>query len=253
MNIWNIKNDLLNIYNELEENGGELTEELEEALLVTQENFKEKVESYVNVIKSINSDIEAIKLEQKRLKDLSERKQKSIDKLKDIVVEAIEQFGDIKKSGTKYFNYGTGEVSIRKTKVVDINTDCVDKVADKIATCMRYAREYNQLDESRVLETETLISMVGNTTINEDELKPGYIINRDDLEHMDVKLSIKVPVNGLFDADAYPIIREMARFSSDFNVEPAISKSELKKSLEENGVCAPHIAKLKINKNIIMK
>ena len=42
MNIYQIKQDLLDIYNELEENGGELTEELETALLVTEETFREK-------------------------------------------------------------------------------------------------------------------------------------------------------------------------------------------------------------------
>ena len=45
----------------------------------------------------------------------------------------------------------------------------------------------------------------------------------------------------------------MARFTKDFDVAPAISKSELKKKLEANGACAPNIAKLKTNKSISIK
>ena len=39
MNIYEISQALLDIYNELEENGGELTEELEKALTITQADF----------------------------------------------------------------------------------------------------------------------------------------------------------------------------------------------------------------------
>ena len=52
MNIWQIQQDLLDIFNELEDNGGELTPELEEKLAVTQEDFKNKIKSYGEVIKS---------------------------------------------------------------------------------------------------------------------------------------------------------------------------------------------------------
>lgn len=246
MNIWQIKQDLLNLYDELEENGGELTEELEEALLVTQENFENKVESYINVIKSVSSEVEAIKTEQKRLKDLCDRKQKSIDRLKTIVIDAIEQFGDVKKSGVKYLDYGTGQVSIRQTKAVDVNDEHTNKIANEIAATMKYAKEYNMLDDERLLDVNTLID-----TIKESD--EGFDVTEDDLNNVDVELSVKVPVKELLDNDGYPIIREMARFTKDFDVAPAISKSELKKKLEANGACAPNIAKLKTNKSISIK
>ena len=42
MNIWQIQQELLDIFNELEENGGELTSELEDKLNITQSEFKNK-------------------------------------------------------------------------------------------------------------------------------------------------------------------------------------------------------------------
>ena len=60
-NIFDIQQDLTSIFEELEENGGELTEELYEKLNISQEEFKSKVEAYINVIKSAKNDIELCK------------------------------------------------------------------------------------------------------------------------------------------------------------------------------------------------
>ena len=60
MNIFEIQQELLDIFAELEENGGELTEELEQKLNVTQENFKTKVKGYSDVIKVNKSEIDLI-------------------------------------------------------------------------------------------------------------------------------------------------------------------------------------------------
>lgn len=64
MNIYQIKQELISIFDELEENGGELTPELEEQLEISQEAFRDKIESYTNVIKLLECDIQGIKLEQ---------------------------------------------------------------------------------------------------------------------------------------------------------------------------------------------
>lgn len=44
--IYNITTELEDIFLELEENGGELTPELEERLTITQDNLKSKLDSY---------------------------------------------------------------------------------------------------------------------------------------------------------------------------------------------------------------
>ena len=73
-NIYNIQQDLLAIFDELEENGGELTPELEEQLNISQEEFRDKIKSYSNVIKMLENDIYNIKEEKARLSDLQKSK-----------------------------------------------------------------------------------------------------------------------------------------------------------------------------------
>ena len=115
MNIWQIQQDILAIFDELEENGGELTEELEQQLAISQEDFRSKVESYTNVIKSIKADVAAIDEETKRLANLKKSKNALIDRLSKVIIDAVDKFGETTKSGNKTFDYGTGKVSVRNT------------------------------------------------------------------------------------------------------------------------------------------
>ena len=123
MNIWQIQQDLLAIFDELEENGGELTEELEEKLAISKENFRTKVEGYVNVIKQVKSDIAAIDQESKRLAELKKSKNAVIERLTKVLVPAIQNFGDVSKFGSAFVDYGTGKVSIRNTQKLELDDD----------------------------------------------------------------------------------------------------------------------------------
>ena len=84
-NIFNIKQELLSIFNELEENDGELTPELEESLNIKQEEFKDKIKSYTNVVKMLENDIVGIKAEKARLNDLQKSKEKTIERQLDTI------------------------------------------------------------------------------------------------------------------------------------------------------------------------
>ena len=46
MNLYQIEQDLLELYTQIEENNGEITPEIEERLKITQENFTNKLENY---------------------------------------------------------------------------------------------------------------------------------------------------------------------------------------------------------------
>ena len=50
ISLYNISADFLNIISQLEDNGGELTPELEEALAINEANLVTKVEAYLEVI-----------------------------------------------------------------------------------------------------------------------------------------------------------------------------------------------------------
>jgi len=241
MNIFKIKQELHNIFDVLEENGGELTPELAEQLAITQEEFKEKVEAYSNAIKLFEGDINTIKTEQKRLKELADKKQKVIDRLKAIMLDAIEQFGETKKSGVRYIDYGTGEISIRNSKSVYVDDNLLTRLGNSIAITLGYTKQSNQLDVVDKLDISSVMKSIDSD------------ITEDDIKHTKLELSIDIPTAAIFDGTGYNIIKEMAKYTDTFDLIPIISKTELRKELEENGSCTPYLARLNNNKSIQIK
>ena len=245
MNIYQIQQDLLAIFDELEENGGELTPELEEELSITQEDFKNKVESYTDAIKNLEADMAAIKVEQARLKTLYERKEKTANKLKEIIINAVNEFGDTKKSGVKYLDYGTGEVSVRKTQAVSVNDSLVKEIELRLANEAQYNKEINQLDvcdHIDILGLATDYNMGNKVEVTENELN-----------HIDVNLSVTLPLKDLATGKGYPALREIVKYSDFYKLSTSVSKSAIKSDLKENGSCMPNLAKLSNNESLTIK
>lgn len=245
MNIYQIQQDLLAIFDELENNGGELTPELENKLAITQDEFKDKVENYTNVIKTLDGDMAAIKVEQARLKTLYDRKEKVAKKLKEIIINAINEFGDTKKTGVKYLDYGTGEVSIRKTQVVEVNEPLVKYVGDYLGRMVTFNKECNQLGVIDHIERSEIVTDVAQNT--------DMAVGGDDLNHINVDLSLTIPLKDLATGEGYPALREIVKYSDFYKLSTSVSKTAIKPELKENGSCMPNLAKLDINESLIIK
>lgn len=245
MNIYQIKQDLLSIFDELEENGGELTEELEQKLAITQEEFKDKVEDYTNIIKTLDADMNAIKVEQARLKALYDRKEKVANKLKEIIINAVNEFGDTKKTGVKYLDYGTGEVSVRKTQAVEVNEPLVKYVGDYLGRMVTFNKECNQLSVIDHIEKSEIVTDVAQNT--------DMAVGGDDLDHINVDLSVTIPIKDLATGEGYPALREIAKYSDFYKLSTSVSKSAIKPELKENGACMPNLAKLSVNESLTIK
>ena len=241
MNIYNIEQELIAIFDEIEENGGEITPELEKELAIKQDEFKEKVENYTKVIKLLEQDINSRKEEKKRLTDLATSKQKIIDRLTKVIIEAVNNFGETRKTGVKYLDYGTGSVSIRTTKSVYVDDELLDKLGKAIALNLGYNKETNQLDVIDKLAITPVLDLLDTD------------ITQADIEHTKLNLSIDLPTTSIFDGSGYNVIKEIAKYTSQFDLTPIVSKTELRKELEEDGSCTPYLAKLNINKSIQIK
>lgn len=246
MNIYNLSKEFLDIFDELEENGGELTEELEKRLTITQESFKTSVKNLSSVVKQLDYECDAIKEEQKRLKELYDRKQKVIERIKKILLDAINNFGDTKKTGVKYVAWETGECSIRKSQAVEVNNNLLTTIEVIIEDTIKENKENNQLDVYDRISLQD-ISLIADSKPFSDYCEI------EDLNHMNVGLSLSVPMSELGNGNAYVLLKEIAKYTDDFKLSVGASKTELKKDLEVNGACAPNLAKLVINENIQIK
>lgn len=114
-NLFNIDEETCKVYNEIENNGGEMTPELEAALIITESERQAKGEGYVHVIKQLRSQSEMIKNESKRLYDLAKKYENSAGVLSDKLLESVVSHGQIK---TAFMT-----ISSRKSKSVTITDE----------------------------------------------------------------------------------------------------------------------------------
>lgn len=135
MNLFNIKQEYINLVNSIIDNNGELSPELSQALAINETELKEKAINYGYVIRSFEYENDIIDAEIKRLKALKEQKEKAIQKLKDAVSDAMNLYGIEKVESPAL------KLSFRKSESVEISENLdkrfmIEKVTlqpDKIA------------------------------------------------------------------------------------------------------------------------
>lgn len=135
MNLYQITQEQKAIISEIEYLDGEITPELEQALMITESQLKQKSIAYLEVISQKDGFNELIDNEIKRLQALKKRNTNIISLLKENLLNAIKTFGD--------FTVDTHSFRIRKSSSVDVEdvnslpnefkTIKVIESADKIA------------------------------------------------------------------------------------------------------------------------
>lgn len=232
MNIFQISQDLLDIFQELEDNGGELTEELEAQLSISQADFKSKVKSYTDVIKYTNSEIDLIDKEMARLKDLKESKKKAINRLEKVIIWAVNMFGETTKAGGKFVDFGTGKVSIRNSEKVEVDEEFAEDAVNK------FMEEIRQLAFTGELANNDIENIV---TIPDDVI-----------DGISAKISIDVPLKDFY-GPAGNILRALYDSNKNFKYSSNVSKTELKDKLKENPEAYPMLAHIVSNQTLTIK
>lgn len=105
MELYKINQQYSEIINELFENGGEITPEIEELMASNADEFDEKGENYMKAIRNLEADSLKFKEEAAFFTEKQKRAEKTVDTLKRMMVESMKirnidkkQFGDFKAS-----------------------------------------------------------------------------------------------------------------------------------------------------------
>jgi len=250
-NIYQISQDLLTIFQELEENGGELTPELEQELNITQESLYDKIKSYVSVIHHYEDDLDSIKRETTRLSNLKKSKEKIVERLKSVVLKAVEDFGDENKNGVKSIDFGTGKVSTRKSEAVYLYDDNIEHIVNCLNDILDIETDNNQLDVIDSIDKEALIDKIASTPMGNTEV--GISVSEEDLDHVSLQLTTGFPLSDVLNGKAWSALKEVIKNNPHFVLQSNVNKSNMKTELKANGSCAPKIGKLVINKSLTIK
>ena len=155
--LYDIKQEHLELIQEVEEMEGELTPEMEYKLKINQNELQNKAISYHSYILSKDSFNMQIDSEIKRLQALKKRNNNVIENLKSRLIGAIQTFGE--------FTVGTNTFGLRKSERVEIEdvnllskeykTIKVTEQADKIAI-KKALKEGKQIENAYIVEQYNL-------------------------------------------------------------------------------------------------
>lgn len=119
MKLQEINSELIRIFTELEENGGELTPEIEESLMMNDKDFESKAEAYISTIMDYSADVEKYKKEIERLTARRRTAENTVLSLKKMLHEAMVLRGEDKAK------IGTFSMRINRTKSVSITDEAL--------------------------------------------------------------------------------------------------------------------------------
>ena len=224
---------------------------MEQELNITQESLYDKIKSYISVIHRYEDDLEAIKRETTRLSNLKKSKEKIVERLKSVVLKAVEEFGDENKNGVKSIDFGTGKVSTRKSEAVQLYDDNIEHIIKCLNNILDVETYNNQLDVIDSINKEALIDKIASTPMGSAEV--GISVSDEDLDHVSLQLVTGFPLTDVLNGKAWTVIRETIKNNPHFVLQPNVNKTDMKAELKINGACAPKIAKLINNKSLTIK
>ena len=239
-NIFEIQDDLWRSFQELEDSDGDASEAIIEKLFIGKENLKEKIKSYVSVIKLLENDNNLIKAEKERLANLEKSKKKAIEWLKTTMIRAVESFGDTAKNGSKYIDYGTGKVSVSNREIVDVNEDSVQSFTDSLIRTFTWLNMNNQLDKG-IINNEELLDSINQSSDDN--------FTMEDLNNIDAEIDFDVTLRDLLESDnGFNLAKAHIRFNK-FNIKAKVNKTNIKNLAKANAPI-PGFAEMQKSKSI---
>lgn len=151
--LFKITSEQVRINDMLMETGGELTPELEEALIINAENFQLKVEGYATSIHRFDALAEAADAEIKRLTAIKKSAQGAQKRLKDTLAYAMDTFGYDK------YDLGLHKLSFRSSQAVNITDEnLIPNNYIKVETKIDKESLKRDLKAGLVIEGATLVT-----------------------------------------------------------------------------------------------
>lgn len=155
MNIFEIGSEYQNIISLIEQNNGEMGDDLHEAYINSREELNNKAKAYIYVIRNKENYISNIDAEIERLREMKWQALREIDRIKNYLSLAVDQFGN--------FETGLHKISNRISKSVEV-TDCnllpKEYIKEKIEikpdkTAIKKALEQGEIISGALLVTKS--------------------------------------------------------------------------------------------------
>ena len=251
--IYNIQQDLLEIFDQIEANEGEITPELEEQLRISQDEFEDKIRSYTCVVRQLECDLAAIKDEKARLDAIKKSKEKTIERLKQVMVEAIQMFGDTSKTGVKFIDYGTGKVSLRKSESIELDDDKLKAFINRFISYFNWLRYQNTFDQTEFdcKEITDYCNQAHGNDFDEDAILPDF--TEDDMAKIQADLDFRISLKDIITTEkGRALMRAILEYNTVVSAKPVVDKKAIKDEVKSDSTI-PTFATYVVKQNVTIK
>jgi len=118
--LWELTQEELSFISLMEENGGELTDEIAEELAIRRDNFKYKAEAYAKFILKLESEADQAAAEIKRIQALKKAKENTVARLRESLLAALMVFTEEDAKGIRRYETPLAKLSTRKSQAVEV-------------------------------------------------------------------------------------------------------------------------------------
>lgn len=115
--LYEIEKEYIHLAEALIDNGGELTDDLSEAIALNQQNLELKGQCYGFIVKQMEAEVDIIDSEIKRLSALKGSRNKSIERIQETLSKAMQLY-EIEEIKTPLL-----KISFRKSETVEIENE----------------------------------------------------------------------------------------------------------------------------------
>lgn len=260
-NIYDISRELEDIFLELDENGGELTPELEERLKINQQNLNDKLDNYRKAYTALNLEADNCKKEEQRIAALRKAKQNNADRLKKVMLDAVINYGDCGKSGNKVINLTDSKLYTRNSNCVEIDEYICNIFVDLVFNQLEELWKNDMLDSNinGTFNDEEFIKVINDKFIIEypyyaNKLKEdtGGYFTINDLYAIDATIELNLPLAFLLKVENFDIVNTYFNHQTNISKSININKTKVSNMIKncEGGVS---IAKIVTNPSLIIK
>lgn len=118
--LWQLTQEEASFIALMEENGGEVNDEIIEELAIRRENFQYKAEAYAKFILKLESEADQAAAEIKRIKELKKAKENTVARLRESLLAALMVFTEEDAKGIRRYETPLAKLSTRKSQSVEI-------------------------------------------------------------------------------------------------------------------------------------
>jgi hypothetical protein len=118
--LWQLTQEELSFIALMEENGGEVNDEIMEDLAIRRDNFQHKAEAYAKFILKLESEAEQAAAEIKRIQALKKAKENTVLRLKETLLAALMVFTEEDAKGIRRYETPLAKLSTRKSQAVEV-------------------------------------------------------------------------------------------------------------------------------------